>query len=193
MSKLIRHSLASGVLVGIGVIINTVAPNSIAGSFLFSLALLTIIKNDFTLYTGKIGFICDIPLRDLAVMLLFNLISIFVTVYMIILQREPVFATMTEVAQVKFGHSFLYLLCHGMLCGALMFIAVYSKDTLITVMSIMAFILSGYEHCIADFPYLFLTFSWLNLLKFIVIILGNSLGSIICRLLFDGKKETIKF
>ncbi|MBQ4517390.1 MAG: formate/nitrite transporter family protein [Clostridia bacterium] len=194
MIKLIRHSIVSGILVGIGVLINTIAENPVVGSFLFSLALLTIIKNGFTLYTGKIGFIRDIPLQDLAIMLIFNFVGIFLTVYMIIPQRETVMAAMQAAANAKFGHDFLYLFTHGIMCGALMFIAVYSKEPLITVMSIMAFILSGFEHCIADFPYLFLVFSPVNLLKFVVIILGNSVGSVLLRLLFDGRKEkNLKF
>ena len=38
----------------------------------------------------------------------------------------------------------------------------------------MVFILSGYEHCIADFPYLLLNFSMVNVLKYIMIIAGKN-------------------
>ena len=59
-----------------------------------------------------------------------------------------------------------------------MFIAVSCKDTIITIFCVMIFILSGYEHCVADFPYLIVNGSIENVLKFICIILGNSIGSI---------------
>lgn len=52
------------------------------------------------------------------------------------------------------------------------------KEEIITTLSIMAFILFGFCHCIADFPFLISNFSYINLFKFIVIILGNSLGVI---------------
>ena len=42
----------------------------------------------------------------------------------------------------------------------------------------MIFILSGYEHCIADFPFLLVNLSIENIAKFLMIILGNSLGAI---------------
>ena len=43
MKQLIGKSLAAGFLVGVGVVINSLAPNAIVGSMLFSVALLAII------------------------------------------------------------------------------------------------------------------------------------------------------
>ena len=43
----------------------------------------------------------------------------------------------------------------------------------------MIFILIGAEHCIADFPYFLFNFSPISLLKFISIVIGNSLGAIL--------------
>ena len=85
---------------------------------------------------------------------------------------------MRGAAEKKFSNTVLALFFYGCLCGALMFIAVYCKKMLITVFCIMVFIISGYEHCIADFPYLLLNFSMVNVLKYVVIIAGNSAGSI---------------
>ena len=56
MKTIIRHSILSGFLVGLGVMINTVADNRYVGAMLFSLALLVIIECGLQLYTGKIGF-----------------------------------------------------------------------------------------------------------------------------------------
>ncbi|MBQ9915268.1 MAG: formate/nitrite transporter family protein [Clostridia bacterium] len=178
MTERITRSVASGFLVGIGVVINTLAPNPIVGSMLFSVALLAIIKNQLLLYTGKIGFIKEVPIKDLAIMYIGNLIGIIIPVFMVITQKEAAYAAMLQSSVNKFANGYLALLFYGMLCGVLMFLAVLSKDTVITVFCIMTFILSGYEHCIADFPYLLINFSWVNLLKFLCITLGNSLGSI---------------
>jgi formate/nitrite transporter FocA (FNT family) len=43
----------------------------------------------------------------------------------------------------------------------------------------MIFIIIGAEHCIADFPYLLFNLSPINILKFICIVIGNSLGAIL--------------
>lgn len=69
-----------------------------------------------------------------------------------------------------------------------MLIAVYAKDTVIVVFCIMIFILSGYEHCVADFPFLLLNLSVENLIKFLLIVLGNSVGSILTYLLIEKRK-----
>ena len=57
--------------------------------------------------------------------------------------------------------------------------AVKNKVTILTVFAVMIFILIGAEHCIADFPYLLFNITPINILKFISIILGNSLGAIL--------------
>ena len=52
-----RNAAIAGFLIGLGVIINTLAANPVLGAFLFSFGLLTIIDLQIPLYTGQIGFI----------------------------------------------------------------------------------------------------------------------------------------
>ncbi len=177
MKQFLFKSLAAGFLVGIGVVINTMAPNAIVGAMLFSVALLAIIKNGLLLYTGKIGYIREIPLKALGIMLVGNLIGVLIPVFMMF-QKVNYLPHLAALAENKFSAGFLPLFFYGCLCGVMMFLAVLSKDTIITVFCIMTFILSGFEHCIADFPYLLLCFSPVNLVKFLCVVLGNSLGSI---------------
>lgn len=187
MQGLIKQSLLSGILVGIGVVINTSSSNRYAGAMLFSLALLTIIKCSLKLYTGKIGFYKTEKGKDLFVMLIFNLAGALIPTLSVALCRESVYETIVTASDAKFENSFGALFLYGALCGVLMFIAVYTKETIITVFCIMVFILSGYEHCIADFIYLVLNFSLENFGKFLVIILGNSAGSIAAHFLIEDK------
>jgi formate/nitrite transporter FocA (FNT family) len=56
MEKVNRTAIIAGVLVGMGVIVNTSSDNKYIGSMLFSLALLAIIHCVFQLYTGRIGY-----------------------------------------------------------------------------------------------------------------------------------------
>lgn len=94
-------------------------------------------------------------------------------------QRESVMEKLMEVSENKFSAGFPAMFIFGRFCGVLMFVAVYCKNMVITVFCIMVFILSGFEHCIADFPYLAINFSVVNLGKFLCVVAGNSVGSIL--------------
>ena len=52
MGKINRTAILSGILIGIGVIINTFSQNKYIGAMLFAFALLTIIKLQLQLFTG---------------------------------------------------------------------------------------------------------------------------------------------
>lgn len=179
MKVTFKQAILSGALVGIGVVINTVADNRYAGAMLFSLALLTIIQCGLKLYTGKIGFAGTVPAKDLAVMFVGNLIGVLIPTLLIASQRKEVMDKFVEVSGNKFNNGFLAMFIFGCFCGVLMFVAVYCKNTVITVFCIMVFILSGYEHCIADFPYLVVNFNLMNFVKFLCVVAGNSVGSIV--------------
>lgn len=175
---MLKQAIVSGILIGIGVIINLLSENKYIGAMLFSLGLLAIIHNNLPLYTGKIGFLRENKITDLLQVLIFNLIGDVIPVFMVLACKKGLYDKMVKIAQVKYSNNFLQLFLLGALCGVLMLIAVYSKNQVITVFCIMVFILSGYEHCVANFPFLVLHFSMVNLIKFLCIVLGNSVGSI---------------
>ena len=56
MDRVDKNSILAGMLIGIGVISNTLSENKYIGALLFSLALLAIIDMKLQLYTGQIGF-----------------------------------------------------------------------------------------------------------------------------------------
>ena len=76
MGIIIKQSILSGILVGIGIVINTQTSNQYVGAMLFSIALLVIIKCELKLYTGKIGYFGVVPIKDLITMLIGNLIGV---------------------------------------------------------------------------------------------------------------------
>jgi formate/nitrite transporter FocA (FNT family) len=183
--KVNASSIISGCLIGIGVIANTVIENKYIGAMLFSLALLTIIKCGFQLYTGRIGYTLDKRHRveDYIFIFLGNYIGIFLTfVFWYFTQDELTQIAMEEIADTKFSKCYDTMFVAGILCGILMMVAVYAKETIITVFCIMTFILSGFEHCIADIPYALITTSEIPMaevcIKLFLVILGNSIGSI---------------
>lgn len=188
MGVIIKQSILSGILVGLGVTLQIQTANSYIGAMLFSIALLVIIECNLKLYTGKIGFFKMSESKNLLIIFLGNLIGVFIPIYCALL-RDGFYDKILKISSAKFSNGYIELFLYGAMCGVLMFIAVYCKKPLITVFCIMTFILSGYEHCIADFPYLLLNFNIEHLLKFLCIVLGNSIGAIcINQLIKNGEK-----
>ena len=144
------------------------------------------------LFTGKIGY-CDsfkkIKNNSLLLieMLVTNLIGVMVTTVLYAVTDENFVITITAIAAAKFSKNIFVLFIHACYCGMLIHFAVKNNKTIITVFAIMIFILIGAEHCIADFPYLLFSFSFINIIKFLSIILGNSLGAILIEKLSKSK------
>ena len=172
MDRVNTTAFISGIMIGIGNVICISVDNKYVGSMLFSLALLTIIQNRFQLYTGQIGFINEktYSICDWIMMFLLNCVgATWSTILGLIAQDHTKMLKFIEIAQNKFSRSYGEIFICGILCGV--------------------FILSGYEHCIASFPYLIQYPSFNNILKFLLIVLGNSLGSYMMYVLFLNLKE----
>lgn len=167
------------------------APNPIAGAFLFSIGLLTILLYQFELYTGKIGYFRNFSeFHRLLIILLFNLIGCC------ILFMFPVAAAPVLSAKLQFP--WYTVLGKSILCGILVYISVdqFKKgQSWVTLIGVPAFILLGGEHCIADFCYMILTRSFsLEAFGFLaLVILGNSIGSLLFSILINlrNKKNEI--
>ena len=165
-----KKSLLAGVLIGLGVIINLQASNPALGAPLFSFGLLTIIEMQLFLYTGKIGFVTtnsQITIPTVISILIFNCLGIAATIGLYALGNQNFVGIISAAAAIKFSKTIITLFINACFCGALIHFAV------------MIFILIGAEHCIADFPYLLFNFSPISLLKFISVVIGNSLGAIL--------------
>ena len=176
----IKKSILAGILIGLGVIINLQSEIPALGALLFSFGLLTIINMQLNLYTGKIGFFENInEWKFLITVLLFNCIGIKITVGLYAISNQNFINIISEAAALKFTKSVLTLFINACFCGALIHFAVKNKVIILIIFAVMIFILIGAEHCIADFPYLLFNFSPINLLKFISIVIGNSLGAIL--------------
>ena len=175
-------AMIAGLLIGIGVIINTTFLSiPIMGALLFSFGLLVIIELKLPLYTGKIGFAFH-GQKHLFAIFLGNVIGIWMLTAIYFGGDPDMMQQITLVAAVKFSKTSIQMFCYGLMCGFLIHFAVKAKQFYTTIMAIMIFILMGAEHCIADFPYLLLTsienFGD-NVIKFLLVIAGNSFGAII--------------
>ena len=182
-------SIAAGILIGFGVIINLTVENPIIGSLFFGFGLLTIIALKLPLYTGRIGFLKDGELLPL--ILMSNLLGIFSTILIYILANPVFIETLTRAADAKFQKNAFQMLVYGVLCGMLIHFAVKVKETPITLLAVSIFILIGAEHCIADFPILFFNLSWTNFFKWVMVVIGNSFGAIFIENLTTEKVNEI--
>lgn len=174
MKEKIFNSVIAGLLIGLGVIINVQTQPPILGALLFSFGLLTIIFLKLPLYTGRVGFLKD----RLALILIFNLIGIAITFYCYCLLNHDFYEMVHAAALIKFSKTWIQMLFGGIFCGMLIHFAVKCKQPHLTSMAVIIFILIGSEHCIADFPYLLTIPSLENIIKFILVIIGNSIGAI---------------
>jgi formate/nitrite transporter FocA (FNT family) len=182
-SSIVRNSnsIVAGILIGLGVIINTQIQPPILGALLFSFGLLAIIHLKLPLYTGRVGFLEE----GLPSILLFNLFGIAMVIAFYFYANNDYPAIIAQAAAIKFSKTYVEMFFGGLFCGMLIHFAVKCKVSYLTSMAVIIFILIGAEHCIADFPYFFMVLSWINLLKFILVIIGNSVGAILIELLIQ--------
>ena len=167
-------AIIAGLLIGLGVIINTQTKPPILGALLFSFGLLTIIHLGLPLFTGKVGFLG----KNLLSILIFNIVGIELTFFAYCLSNPKYYEILKQAAEIKFSKTWLQMLFGGIFCGMLIHFAVKCKVSYLTSMAVIIFILIGAEHCIADFPYLITVSNLTNIFKFILIIIGNSIGAI---------------
>lgn len=174
-----------------GGIVYLTAENKVVGAVCFSVALLTICFFSLYLYTGRIGYLATDRHLSTALSLITGLVGNAAGAVCCGLLDSAVKPDNAEKARsicsLKLEESFYATVVLAAFCGILMYIAVEiykSKGSPIGILfCIPVFILSGYEHSIADI--FFLTASGIEAGKWIVFILaavlGNSIGSLMAR------------
>ena len=175
--KSYKESLLAGMLIGFGVIINSITTPPILGALLFSFGLLTIIQLQIPLYTGRVGFLINKTRQPYFTIFFANCLGILLITSIYSICKPDFQAILYGAAALKFSKTYLAMLCYGSLCGMLIHLAVKCKVPIITIGAIIIFIMIGSEHCIADVPYLYAFFTWPNLIKWLLVVVGNSLGA----------------
>lgn len=189
----------AGIMIAIGGIAYLALDSKVMGSFLFSIGLLTVCMYGLNLYTGKIGYILINKLSYIWELLL-SLIGNFVGTFLVgNVMRYTRYENYIEIAQklveIKLNDNLISIFILSMFCGVMMYIAVnnfkHAKDMVSKYigifMCVMVFILCGFEHCVANMFYFSIASIW-NLdvfLYLIIMILGNSIGSIIIAIYYN--------
>ena len=187
-------AILAGMLIGMGGTVYLSQSNPVIGSFLFAIGLYTIVAFQLHLFTGKIGytpFQKPIYIIELAITWFGNLLGTGLTALMVKNSRigAPLVEKVLGVADVKLGDNFLSIFLLAVFCGMLMFIAVdcyrnIQGSTLKFIgvfVPVMVFILSGFEHVIANMYYFSLASAWSAycVMSIIVMTLGNAVGGML--------------
>lgn len=194
MLNKIRQSLAlsfaGGVMIGIGGTVNLYL-GGIPGAVFFAVALLTICLLGLHLFTGKVGAIVysenkkhDGPL--LLTCLIGNGLGTLLAAFICNLSTSNALQPIKQIAYTmcegKLLKSVPAVLASAFMCGILMYVAVtiYSEKNNIAgiLFCVPVFILSGYEHSIADMFYFFAAgmFGTQTFVFILLAVVGNSLG-----------------
>ena len=183
----------AGILISIGGIAYLAIENKVVGSFIFSFGLLTVCMYSFNLYTGKVGYILVNKINyliELLLSLVGNLLGTFtIGTLMRFTRFQNYIDTATNIVNVKLNDNIISIFILAIMCGMIMYIAVnnYKKENdvigkyMTIFMGVMAFILCGFEHCVANMFYFSIAgiFSLKVFAYLLVMILGNSVGSVI--------------
>ena len=200
MLKKLINGIFAGILISIGGTVFLSCDNRYVGAVLFAVALLCICILGFSLYTGRICYIADKPDREkfsvLLLGLLGNLIATVGCGYAIRYAIPAAADTALASCTAKLTQTFPSTLIRAIFCGILIYLAVeiYKKknDVVGILFCIPVFILSGYEHSIADMFY-FAASGIVSLRAFgfiWTVILGNSIGGLLIPVLSKiGKKD----
>lgn len=191
--KTFIRAIMAGVAISVGGMIYLRAENHVVGAFLFSIGLFTIYTFGLDLYTGKVCMILNKPIKFLGTVLIVylgNAVGTVATGYIFRATKQSQYIEhATEVVAGKLADNLFSTFIMAIMCGLLMCIAVLGfmniKDGigkyLALIIPIMVFILSGYEHSIADMFYFSFANVWGGkaLLYINIIALGNLVGGCI--------------
>lgn len=194
MKKSILEGTAAGLFISIGGAVYLSCENKVVGAVLFSVALLSICLLGLQLFTGKVGMIIRSHTKadwiSLGGCLIGNAVGTFIGSIIIGIAR-PALADVSAglVANKLATDSFAAVFMAAVLCGILMYTAVWCYKQKNTVTAIFfcvpVFILSGFEHSIADMFYFFIaqSFSAESWLFLGIVVIGNSVGGMLIPLL----------
>lgn len=191
-------AVLSGFMIGIGGTVYLNCSNKIVGAFLFTIGLITICEFGFNLYTGKVGYTlingqkwAD-KLKFLGIVILGNYVGTMIYGLAYGAARPELRQVAGELCTKKLEQNPLTVFLLAICCGILMFIAVdaYRKNAgnvakyVAILIGIPTFILSGFEHSIADMVYfafapLSVNFQLKTFGFLLVVLIGNGFGGVL--------------
>lgn len=200
ITDIFLRALLTGVAIAIGGTVYLSCPNKYLGAFLFGTGLFVILTFGFNLFTGKVGYAVENKptyLGELGIIWLGNFVGAALSALLITQTRiSAISDKAAELCDIKLNDSVTSIFILAFFCGILMFIAAdgYKNiqnpvgQILAIFLPVVVFILSGFEHCIANMYYFTLAGSWSTKAfgYLIIMSLGNAAGGILIPLVRKG-------
>lgn len=182
--------MLAGVYISIASILYLSLNDKIIGAVLFSIGLLLVINTKQRLFTGYVGSVRKDTIFEAVKALGLNLVGCVAVVLLIKLTNKNDFLIISaeSICQIKLQNDWLTVLILSLFCGVLMELAVTSKNNLIVVLCVTAFILCGFEHCIANFCYMLLAEQF-DIIRFSIMVAGNIIGAQIINRILEYKRS----
>ena len=189
--KMFLLAIGAGLAISIGGTVYLSVDNKIIGSLLFAVGLYAIVLNGLFLYTGKVGYLVDQSdkieyLGLLAITWLGNLAGTWIGAVSVLNTRiQGIRENAVGICETKLADGPLSIFLLAIFCGILMYIAVdgfrEKENPLILFICVSVFILSGFEHCIANMFYFSIAGAWSlkTIVYLIIMTVGNSLGGMV--------------
>ena len=207
--KAFLFGILAGLAIGLGSFVFTIVcaylpseGGKMLASCLFSIGLILVCVFGLSLYTGKIGVVFDAPDKKevgknaicLPIMLIGNAIGAFalgIICHFIFQNVQEVADKILAISTGKTGSTTVFI--QGILCGALVYIAVYcyknfqnwAMKIIGIIISVTLFVYCGFQHCIANMFYFGMAYNWnIDMLwNLLIVILTNSIGALLIRCL----------
>jgi nitrite transporter NirC len=196
-NSIFAKACLAGLFIGIAGLIYLSVDNKVIGAILFSFGLLMVVTKGYYLYTGKVGYLLPYNKGYLIVLLktlLGNIVGIgFVGLLFRFAGIQSVIDAAETLSLAKLDHLWYETLILAVFCGMMMYVGVQGykamkldiMKVLIVILAVTIFILSKFEHSIANMLYFFLGNTWsLQAILFTGLwIAGNGIGAVILNLL----------
>ena len=196
-NSIFAKACLAGLFIGIAGLIYLSVDNKVIGAILFSFGLLMVVTKGYYLYTGKVGYLLPYTKGYLVVLLktlLGNIVGIgFVGLLFRFAGIQSVIDAAETLSLAKLDHLWYETLILAVFCGMMMYVGVQGykamkldiMKVLIVILAVTIFILSKFEHSIANMLYFFLGNTWsLQAILFTGLwIVGNGIGAVILNLL----------
>lgn len=193
----------AGMLIAFGGCVYLLCDVKIIGATLFAIGLFTIVNYGFDLYTGKVCYSVfkDYNGMNPIIIWILNFVGTFIVAFL--LSKTRIAPTLIEksrsLCDTKLSDSYLSLFILGIFCNIMIYIGVDGfkngksdlAKTLFVFLGVIVFIISGFEHSVADMFYFSMAglINIKSLIALIVISLGNAVGGIGINFLFRQLKK----
>lgn len=193
MVKNTVRGICAGIAILTGCCVFLACENTYVGAVLFSVALMSICMKGYALFTGKVGYLAEKcgkqDLEGTLTALLGNAIATCLLGFVLAYALPDLSARAQTICSKKLLQAPGQTFFRSVFCGVLMYLAVSiyrEKNTPLGILwCIPAFILSGFEHSIADMGYFAISgiVSWQAFGFLWIVIAGNAVGGMLLPLL----------